>query len=181
MRLFIGIPLSDAVRAELSAVVAELRRGAGDLRWTAAESWHITLQFLGSSGAEQFACLNTRLPQVSSAPVSLRLGPVGAFERAGVVFVDVELTPGLVQLQQRLTAATAHCGFVPEDRPYHPHITLARAKSRARFRGVPAPRAWRDAPPRFSPFEAREFLLYESITEPSGARYQVRARFALSA
>jgi 2'-5' RNA ligase len=180
MRLFIGIPLSAGVRAELAAVVAELHHAAPNLRWTAPEMWHITLQFLGSTAAEQFDCLKARLPQVKAAPVPLRLASLGAFERAGIVYVDVEQTPALLELQQQVTAATAHCGFAPEERPFHPHITLARAKGRARFRGVPAPRSWHENPPQFTPFEAREFLLYESFTQPSGAHHEIRVRFPLS-
>lgn len=179
MRLFVGIPLADEVRAEVAAVVAQLKRGGGDLRWSAAEGWHITLQFLGNVGAEQFECVKARLGEVRSGSVPVRLGALGAFERAGVVIVDVEVLPGLAELQQRVVAATAKCGFVPEDRPFHPPITLARAKGGKRFRGVPGPRSMGENPPRFSAFEAREFLLYESFTEPEGSKYEVRARFGL--
>ena len=179
MRLFVGIPLEDGVRGEVAAVVAQLRRGAAELRWSAPEGWHITLQFLGNVNAEQFECVKARLGEVRSAEVLVRLGTLGVFERAGVVFVDVEVRPGLSELQQRVVAATAKCGFVPEDRPFHPHITLGRARGRKRFRGVPGPRSLRDEPPRFSAFEAREFLLYESFTEREGSMYEVRARFGL--
>lgn len=180
MRLFIGIPLADAARAEIAAMVAELSGGGDDLRWSAPEGWHITLQFLGSSDAKQLECLKARLSGVHSAAVPVRLGVLGSFENAGVVFVDVEVSPGLAALQQRVLAATAKCGFIPEDRPFHPHITLARAKGRRRIRGVPARRTWRENPPGFTPFEAQEFLLYESFPSEGGSRYEVRARFALA-
>ena len=180
MRLFIGIPLAGEVRAELSAKVAELRRGGEDLRWSAPEAWHITLQFLGNADAKQIDCLKASLSEVHSPPLPVRLGALGAFERAGVVFVDVEVRPELAALQQKVVAATAKCGFVPEDRPFHPHITLARAKGRTRLRGVPAPRSRHDNSPRFTPFEAREILLYESFTGEGGSRYEVQARFALA-
>jgi 2'-5' RNA ligase len=181
MRLFVGIPLADKVRGEVADAAAQLRRGPGtdDLRWSAAEGWHITLQFLGSARSEQFDCLKTRLAEVRSEPVPVRLGALGSFDRAGVLFVDVEVRPELGALQQQVVAATSKCGFVAEERPFHPHITLARARGQKRFRGVPAPHSWRESPPKFSEFEAREILLYESFTEPAGSRYEVRARFAL--
>jgi 2'-5' RNA ligase len=181
MRLFVGIPVPDEVRAQLAAVVEQLQRRADDLRWSAPQGWHITLQFLGNANSDQFECLKPRLQQVRSTPVPVRLGALGAFERAGVIFVDVETGPDLIALQQRVVAATANCGFLAEDRPFRPHITLARAKGRKRFRGVPAPGSWRDNPPMFSPFDAQEFLLYESFTEPQGSKYEVRARFAFAA
>lgn len=180
MRLFVGIPVADAVRAEVAAVVAELRRGQENLRWSSPESWHITLQFLGNADAKQLDCLKTSLAEVHSPLVPVRLGALGSFENAGVVFVEVEVSPELAALQQRVVAATAKCGFIPEDRPFHPHITLARAKGRRRIRGVPARRTWRENPPGFTPFEAQEFLLYESFPSEGGSRYEVRARFALA-
>lgn len=177
MRLFVGIPLTDLVRAELAAVVDRLRRGSGDLRWAAPETWHVTLQFLGNAGAEQLDCLKARLGEVRSELVPLRLGALGAFEHAGIVHLEVELTPELTALQKRVAEATAKCGFVADERAFHPHITLARAKGRERFRGMP--HSWRVNLPVFTAFEGREFLLYESFTEPAGSRHEVRARFSL--
>ena len=181
MRLFIGIPLSDAARAELAAVVAQLRHAARDLRWTTPDTWHVTLQFLGNTISERLECLNGQLSQLNCAPVTLQFGSLGAFERAGIAYIDVDLTPELAKLQQRVIAATAQCGFTPEERPFHPHITLARARGKRRFKGVPVPGSWRESPPRFTVTKAREFLLYESFTKPAGAHYEVRARFTLSA
>ncbi|HEX8713412.1 MAG TPA: RNA 2',3'-cyclic phosphodiesterase [Terracidiphilus sp.] len=179
MRLFIAIPLKSDLRTELATVVAQLRRPSDYLRWSQPNGWHITLQFLGNTGADKLDCLTARLSEVHSAAVPVRLGKLGSFDRAGVVYVDVEVTPELAALQQRITAATAQCGFIPEDRPFHPHITLARAKGGSQFRGLPAPRTGRENPPQFSSFAAQEFLLCESFTEREGARYEVRARFAL--
>ena len=45
MRLFAGIPLAAAVIDELSAISIRLRSNDDGLRWSAPESWHITLQF----------------------------------------------------------------------------------------------------------------------------------------
>lgn len=123
MRLFIGIPLPAAVEAELLAVCRRLRSANDGLRWSAPESWHITLQFLGNSSPEQFDCLAARLADVRCGPVAVRLGGLGVFDRAGVLLLEVEPTPGLVALQQLVTARTARCGFAAEDRPYQPHIT----------------------------------------------------------
>ena len=206
MRLFVGVPLADAVVRELAAVAARLRTdesrarpGAGRLRWTEPESWHITLQFLGNASLEQCECLKTRLGEVRSATVEVRLGELGFFDRAGVFYADVTVTPALAGLQQRVVAATGKCGFVVEAREFHPHITLARTTGNkgpshqgsdkpsapARGRNVDQGGALTElkarvgAPPAFTRFDAREFLLYESHLGQEGARYEVRARFGL--
>lgn len=180
MRLFVGIPLADAVVRELAAVVARLRREAGGLRWTAPESWHITLQFLGNATPQQFACLAARLGELRAAPLAVQLGELGCFDRAGVLFASVAVTPELVALQQCVTAATSRCGFVAEAKPFHPHITLARAKGTGRDRELRELMAGVGAQPAFTHFTAREFLLYESHLGPGGARYEVKARFGLT-
>ena len=183
MRLFVGIALADAVVHELQSVVARLRSASGPatagLRWTAPDSWHITLQFLGNVTAEQFACVTARLGEVHSAPVSVELGAIGCFDRTGVLFADVNATPELAVLAERVAAATSRCGFQAETRPFHPHITLARTKGQGNGAGLRTlAGAMRNSPP-FSHFTAKEFLLYESHLSSDGARYEVRSRFPL--
>ncbi len=179
MRLFVGIPLSDEVVRELAAVVARLRPGAGNLRWTASESWHITLQFLGETTQENYECLAARLGEVHAAPVAVQLGELGFFDRAGVFFSDVVVAPGLIALEQRVIAATSLCGFVAETRPFHSHVTLARAKGRGRGTELRELKGRVRSQPSFTRFTAHEFLLYESHLGPGGAKYEVKARFGL--
>jgi 2'-5' RNA ligase len=181
MRLFVGIALSDAVVLELSCVVARLRSGSvgGGLRWTEPESWHITLEFLGGTSPEQHACLLQRLGEIRHAPVRVELGELGCFERTGVFFAEVAATPGLAALAKRVSVATGHCGFKAEARPFHPHITLARAKGPGRGAGVRALDSGMRRQPAFKSFTAHEFLLYESHLSTAGSRYEVRARFPL--
>ncbi len=177
MRLFVGIPLAVAVIGELTSVSARLRSKENGLRWTDPESWHITLQFLGNVVEENYASLVEHLRQVHSPPVPVRLEELGFFERAGVFFAGVGLTPELLMLEKRVAAVTELCGFVHDARPYHPHITLARSKGERR--GLRELRSRIQRQPAFTPFVAEEFLLYESHLSPSGARYEIRERFKL--
>jgi len=184
MRLFVGVALADEVARELAALVQRLRRCAGDghsgrLRWTEPESWHVTLQFLGNTTTEQLECLKTRLSEVRCGPVAVELGELGAFDRAGVLFVDVNVTPKLAALQQRVLAATSQCGFIAEKRPFHPHITLSRSKGDGRHAQLQGLLDKAGKVPAFSRFTAHEFLLYESHLGPGGSRYEVRERFGL--
>jgi 2'-5' RNA ligase len=206
MRLFIGIPLAAEVIDELSAIVARHRRREDGLRWAAPETWHITLQFLGDTSPEQYKCIAPRLGELRSPPVPVRLGDLGFFDRTGVFFAGVQVTPQLLALHQSVIAATSRCGFVPESRLFHPHITLARAKGKSSDQGsaTPAtrpegtrrslgtPAGVRDQSGltglkgkvqlqhRFSCFNAAEFNLYESFLGPGGSRYEIRERFLLN-
>jgi 2'-5' RNA ligase len=102
---------------------------------------------------------------------------LGLFDRAGIFYAGLHTTPDLLTLQQSITRATASCGFIPESRPYQPHITLARAK--AARDGFLALKSRLGPQPAFTRFTASEFLLYESFLAPSGSQYQVRERFPL--
>jgi RNA 2',3'-cyclic 3'-phosphodiesterase len=176
MRLFVGIPLTAAVIEELSAISMRLQAQADGLRWSAPESWHITLQFLGDT--PQYECIVSRLRDLRSSAVPIQLEGLGFFDRAGVFFAGVNLTPELQALQQRVTGATGLCGFIPETRPYHPHITLARSKGKGgRWLRELKSKIHRD--PDFSGFVADGFVLYESVPGPGGSRYEIRDRFTL--
>jgi RNA 2',3'-cyclic 3'-phosphodiesterase len=179
MRLFLALPLAESVAAELARLTSRLRAAAPDLRWSAPESWHITLQFLGSTTPEQFDCLIARLAALPSPPVPIRLAGLEIFDRAGILHLGVEPTPPLVALHQSVVAATTPCGFEPESRPHHPHITLARVKGRSASRSLRALAARLPGQGNFTGFTAREFLLYESRPSAAGSTYEVRHRFPL--
>jgi RNA 2',3'-cyclic 3'-phosphodiesterase len=176
MRLFIGIPLAAGVVEELTALTERLKSPSDGMRWSAPAGWHITLQFLGKTSAEQYACLVPALRQVKFSPFAIQVEPPGFFERAGVFFAGVKLSSELIRLQELVVAATGRCGLVPEDRPYHPHITLARTK--AGRSGLTALKRRIGVVKPFSGFTAREFLLYESFPGPGGSRYEMRESFA---
>ena len=177
MRLFVGIPLAPAVMEELSAIALRLQAKDDGLRWSAPESWHITLQFLGNTA--EYDCIVARLRELRAAPVALQLEGLGFFERAGVFFAGVGLTRELEALQQRVTAATGGCGFLPETRPYHPHITLARSKGK-RVHGLRELKGRIHREPRFTGFVAEGFVLYESILGSKGSHYVMREQFRLN-
>ena len=180
MRLFIGIPLAKTLIDALERVSHSLRSAGDDLRWSSPESWHITLQFLGETSLEEYACLVSRLDKVAPAAVPVRFAELGFFERAGVFFADVDVSPALHDLRKQVTAATAQCGFIAEDRPFHPHVTLARAKGGNKV-GTLRKLKSRITPGKteFPAFTATEFLLYEAFLGPGGSRYEIRERFRL--
>jgi RNA 2',3'-cyclic 3'-phosphodiesterase len=186
MRLFIGIPLSTVTATDLTVAIDQLRsktreRAPESLRWSAPESWHITLQFLGSTTPQQYECVIAHLRELHHARIPIELGTVDTFDRAGVLFADVRVTPELLTLQQAITVATAPCGFKPEARPYRPHITLARRKGKTGDKQFHNFKLQINPPLHLSSFLADSFILYESIPNPGGSRYEVRERFMLSA
>jgi len=167
--------MATAVIAELSAITVHLRSGGEGIRWSDPDSWHITLQFLGNTVQEQYECTVARLRRLRLPPVPIRLEGLGFFDRSRVFFAGIRVTSELLLLQERVTAATQLCGFVPEARSFQPHITLARSKGK----GLRELKAKVPYQPIFIRFVAEEFLLYESFLGSAGSRYEVRERFPL--
>lgn len=177
-RLFTGIAVDAAEVPKLVERVDSLRAAHRDLRWSELGGWHVTLQFYGMVDVVREARLREQLRGVDAGSVDVVLRGMGTFERAGVLWAGVDLTEGLEGLQRRVVTVGEACGFAREDRPYRPHVTVARRKGRGGrwdFR-----KGWEmDAGLEFGVVRAREFVLYESVAGPGGSRYEVRERYAL--
>jgi RNA 2',3'-cyclic 3'-phosphodiesterase len=129
MRLFVALkPPSEAV-AELDGAVAALREQVPGLRWTAPAQWHLTLTFLGEVTEGDVPHLCERLGRAASRSPALllRFRGGGRFGRR-VLFTHVDGSRDqLRRLAAGTTAAARRTGLAVEDRPYRPHLTLARA------------------------------------------------------
>lgn len=176
MRLFVAIPLPEQTTAEITQAVAVIRQTvhAHDLRWSSPESWHITLQFLGSVTAQQYPCVLDQLRSVHSQPLRIAADRIGTFARAGILYAGIKSCPQLLELQKSITAATRSCGFALEDRPYLPHITSARTHARTRRLSAIAENTM--GPNLFHSFTAQGFALYETVAGPP-SRYEIREEF----
>jgi RNA 2',3'-cyclic 3'-phosphodiesterase len=133
---------------------------------------HITLSFLGQVHEARREAIEQTLARIRAPRLSLELNGIGTFERVGVLFADVRPTPALLTLAEKVAGTMETCGFAREDRPYAPHVTLARSRDRLRLRPNAA-----DDPAFHQNFEATEFRLYRSLTLPGGAQYEVLRSF----
>ncbi|MGH4011906.1 MAG: RNA 2',3'-cyclic phosphodiesterase [Pseudonocardiaceae bacterium] len=129
MRLFVALTPPGEVVEELRAGTVVLRRLAPDLRWTRPEQWHVTLAFLGEVGDDVVDELARRLSRAAARhpPLSLALGGGGRFGNR-VLWTRVQGDrDGLRRLVDSVRAAARRSRLPAEQRPYHPHVTLARA------------------------------------------------------
>lgn len=176
MRLFVALNLPDETRTALGGALESVRDARLDVRWTAIESIHLTLQFLGEVNDERVSGIDRTLAGVAArhGPFRMRIGGFGAFpglRRARVWWVGVEPLEPLMELQRDVEESLVTHGFEPEKRPYHPHLTVARAHPRAR--AVPAA-VVDDIVARFvfgTDVPVHTLDLMHSRLHPHGARY----------
>lgn len=107
----------------------ELRADLPSLRWTRPEHYHLTLAFLGEVDDLGRADVAERLARAAARnrPLELGLGGGGRFgDRVLWTRVRGE-TDGLRRLADSVRAAARRARLPVEDRPYRPHLTLARS------------------------------------------------------
>jgi 2'-5' RNA ligase len=181
-RAFVAVvPPADALNAVETALV--MRRGTAPaaLRWTPRDQWHVTLQFLGRVDDAEVAVTALEHSVHDVASFALRLGGGGAFPKpraATVLWAGVhEGADPLTSLADVVTRATAPLGVAPEDRPYRPHLTLARAARAADLRELVAAL---DADEPGPAWTVEEVVLFESDTRSDGAVHRIVARCPLA-
>jgi len=188
LRLFVALDPPELVRRRLAALQAELKRAAGraagEVRWAAPESVHLTLQFLGGVPEERRPAIEAavRAAAASSAPIHLAVSGTGAFpsvRRARVVWAGITGDVGpLGELVTALGRALAPLGFTPETRPFSPHLTLGRARDGRGAAGLAAALGHAGEGPSAS-WRAGEVVLFQSHLSPHGARYEALSRAPL--
>jgi 2'-5' RNA ligase len=107
-------------------------------RWTSEDNLHLTLRFFGSVDEANVISIGEALQTVAAAtkPFFLSAGALGCFPNASrprIVWLGFKgAAAALIDLEQRLRKATSHFGQAPENRDFHPHLTLARVKEARR-------------------------------------------------
>jgi RNA 2',3'-cyclic 3'-phosphodiesterase len=174
MRLFVALETHSAVRENFAELLQTLRAVSPQTRWVRPENLHVTLKFIGEVHVTKLAAVGVALAQVRcEQPVTLEFRGLGFFpnERHPRVFwAGIEASPNLKDLVADIEEATETLGNPREQRPFSPHLTLARfepPRLPEQLRAAIQESASRD----FGSLRANQFHLIESKLKPSGAEY----------
>lgn len=175
LRLFVGIELPESVRQMLASV----REDYPVARWHEPQQLHLTLNFIGGVDEACARRMATALVDVPSRPFELKVQGVGYFgtlQRPSVLWAGLAPSVQLHQLQKTLEQRLLPLGLMAEDRPYRPHITLARVKQ-----GVPLQAfLQRHAQLSIPAFHVENICLFlSSRGEEGSVCYRVMERFRL--
>ncbi|WP_054956585.1 RNA 2',3'-cyclic phosphodiesterase [Paenibacillus dakarensis] len=132
MRLFIAVPLPQVVSEHIQRWSQEIGKQMLFRKWVHPQDYHITVQFLGDVKSKNVDSILSSLQAavVKQQTIELSLQGAGVFGLSSaprVLWAGIAgETEKLGKLQQAVTTAMLPLGFKPEDRPYRPHITVAR-------------------------------------------------------
>ncbi len=180
MRVFVALDIPDDVRRAIASVAGKLEGTCRGARWARVADMHVTLKFIGEAPAEKVERIKSALAAVhSTTPMEMTFRGAGFFpnERHPRVFwVGISATPNLAELAADIERRMEELGIPREQRPFRPHLTLARFKSeegldrlRETLRGL--------EPLEFGSTQTGELHLYQSQLKPGGAVYMRLATF----
>lgn len=185
IRLFFAVDMSEAVREHVVGLQEKLRAQLGRaFRWSAPENLHLTTNFIGEVEPEALATLEAIASQAvaGTSAFFLRVRGCGAFpseQKARVVWAGIEgSVEPLRELQERLHGKLVRAGFPQDERAFHPHVTLGRARRRAPVRGVASCLAAL-ATEDMGEFRVDRLRLYKSERHSDGFHYTVAAEHCL--
>ena len=182
-RLFIALPLTSSAQATLGAVQQDLAGTHASVRCPAPENIHLTLKFIGDVEDAAVAPIKDVVETVARETEAFEweLSSLGTFpqkEFPRVVWVGVGAgTDPIATLADRMEEQLAPLGIARADRPFSPHITIARIRThRQRGRAKNEEREIRGAVTRLrlppcDPLAGDAVILYRSQLSPGGARY----------
>lgn len=181
MRLFTGIGIPPDPIANIENLLARLRPLAR-ARWSPPANLHITTKFIGSWPEARLGELEGALGALNSpGPIAIEISGFGFFpnaRRPKVFYAGVHGGDALPELARLTDDALAALGCAREDRPYSPHLTLARlgdADARALVREVEAM-----ASESVGSWQADRFHLYLSQVGGPHSKYTVLASWPLA-
>ena len=187
-RLFVAVPMPPGPLAACRALVDGVRRGPlGDVpRWVHVDNLHLTVRFLGETPRELTpdAALAVRDALGGARAFDVVLAGAGSFPEARkprALWLGIEQGAAeLGALADALDPALEPLGWPRDDRPYRPHLTVARldrssiSSSEAVADELRAAAAgWRTA------FRADRVVFYRSHLGGGAPRYEPLVDIAL--
>ena len=187
LRTFIAIGVPSEIKDKLEKIQHRFKILGLNATWVKPENQHLTLKFLGETGADQIQMIRHKLAEALTpyAPFRLSLDSLGVFPHARnprVLWVGLKDEEGtLARLQSALQQALVEVGFDADPKPFSPHLTLARIKSpKGKKKLQDELEALNQQGIDPHPFDVGAVQLYESQLTPKGSIYTELANFTLN-
>jgi 2'-5' RNA ligase len=187
IRAFVAVELPQSARLQLAQVQQRLRLSLPDLAYVRPEGIHITLKFLGELSQEQIGAIASSIRTVVNGFPRFRLhvDGLGTFPEYGqprVLWLGLQGDLKTLRLlAAKLELAMKQLGIPQEDRPFAPHLTLARVRRRLDAQELAALRQLTNqlAGGIGHEFEVTEVSLMRSHLQRGGALYERLETFPL--
>ncbi len=160
-RLFLALWPDDETRKRIDKLNQAINLKG--LKKVKCDNLHVTLVFLGNVDVETQVLISESAQNISAQSFILNFDHLDYWRKPRILCLTAsQQEPKLLALVDALKNACGTCGIKTEERPYKPHITLARkAVSNA------------DVEVGSIVWLAQSFCLAESYSTPDGVHYQI--------
>ena len=183
MRTFVAVKINPTPRMAQSIVeIRELLSGE-KIKWTDVFNLHLTLRFLGDTQPDTAAAISAKLEAVAGniPPFSFSIEHTGVFPNfrsPRVLWMGIKDTGGLNLLKNEVDEIVNSAGFMPDDRPFKPHLTLGRLKYiKNRHKVKEVIEKYQGL---FQKESIDKFVYFESKLTPDGPLYSEIGKYQLS-
>jgi 2'-5' RNA ligase len=182
-RLFIALGASEIYKSA-EPYIKKLKVNFGQkeisVQWAPEDNWHITLVFLGETEEDRIPALKDSISKVcqNSESFKLHISDFGGFpdvHQARVVWLGVQRSQSLLNLQSYIEAEITGLGFKEEGRDYWPHLTVGRLRNKKNIVDAISPVVRKNVGDLY----VSEVRLYESTMVQAFPRYEVLEKFSL--
>ncbi|MGA3207788.1 MAG: RNA 2',3'-cyclic phosphodiesterase [Syntrophales bacterium] len=177
IRAFLAIDPPEEIFDEIIKIQEHLRKAIqGDIRWVRPEGIHLTLKFFGYVYESDIVNISNVVENNVAAMKALMLNVrnLGAFpsvNRPRVLWLGIDGdTDALINLQAEIDTRLQDYGFKKEERPFRPHLTLARIKESKGLVGL-AETVKKNEGYTAGSFTISGLTLFKSDLKPTGAIY----------
>lgn len=184
-RVFCAIELPLDLLDRLMTHINRVREAVPDARasWGRVDNIHLTLKFLGDISLPQVEKLSAAVSRSVKgvAPFTIAVEQTGVFPKHGpprVLWVGISDVEGKIgELHTRVEDESAAQGFTKEDRPFNPHLTIARLRQPRHARTLAA--AHKQLEFQAAEIAVSELLVIRSELSSDGSKYTVISRHPL--
>lgn len=124
---FFALALPNPMKEELASLSKKLRTAFPFKKWVHPADYHITLAFLGAADKDkrERAIENIEKNLFEFKAFPLNITHLDTFGQR-IFWAGVKDSENLLNVQKQVYTSCQNAGFSLEERPFHPHITLAR-------------------------------------------------------
>lgn len=186
IRTFLAIEIPSHILKEIGSIQARLKGTLPEMiRWVRPEAIHLTLKFFGNVSEYDIAEISRIMEEKVNGirPFAFHVKKLGVFpnmNRPRILWLGISGdVDALILFQKSMEQKLHGRGFPKEERPFRPHLTVARIKEPKELIGL-AKIIEKGDNYTAGNFDARGLHLYRSQLTPRGAVYTKLAYFSFS-
>jgi len=131
MRIFIALLLPEETKKYMEAQKESILPICSGGNFSCRDNYHLTLRFLGEQNEDVIEQISNTVAKTASqiSPFELKISGWGKFAKGeqNVLWLGLQKpVPTLNSLYDTLQKELAQVGYPPEQKPFSPHLTIAR-------------------------------------------------------